>query len=366
MNKEVTFRQIAIMYIFITISPILRQIPSVLAIEGGRTGYLGNLWSLVLLLPLTGILIVLVKAFPGLNIYETMTHLVGKFIAKLFILGYLLWILTLIVSKISIYALTLQFTLMPKTQTSYFMIILIILVYYALARGMKTVFRFSEFTIGPVLLIFAVLLISAFPRIRPEYLLPVSTFNMQPTIMASRSVLAVGGNIIIVLFFADKFGISIKQKNINNLWFGVLIFTGLSFLLTLFTFGVTGANVTAKMPFPFYITAKSISFLNVFERFEILITMISVLSDFVAVCLYAVILVRCFEWLFHLQQGQIIYVPLTIIVYYLTFYLSRTQFEFVYFYRNIMIYTNLIFQYIIPFFLAFIYLFRRNKIRKQY
>jgi spore germination protein KB len=362
LNREVTLRQISFMYLFISISSILRQIPEALARDAGRSGYLSPLWSVLATVPLTAIIILLIKSFPGLNFYEIMTQLLGKFLAKVLILIYLLWILLAVTAKVTIYSLTLQFTLMPKTKAGFFMAVLAVLVFYALIRGIKTIFRFSELTLGAVLLLFAVIFLCAMQRIRGDYLLPVSTTHLVDTVIASRHVIAVGGNIIIALFFADKYGINVTKEQLRKLWFGVLTFTVLTFAIVLFTFGISGTSLTANLPFPFYIAVKSISFFNVFERFEVLVTLICVLSDFIAICVFILLLMRCFTWLFHLEECFYVCIPLAVIIYYLTYYVSSTQFEFNYLYRYIIINLNLIFEYVIPLILAVLCLIKRKKI----
>ncbi len=366
MNREVTLRQVTFMYLFISISSILRQIPNALALEAGKSGYLSPLWSILATVPLTAIVILLIKSYPGLNFYEIMVHLLGKLLSKIIIFIYLLWILLGITAKVTAYSLTLQFTLMPKSRADFFMVILAILVFYALLHGIKTIFRFSELILTTILILFAIIFICAIGRIRSDYLLPVSTIHLTNTIFASKHVIAVGGNIVIALFFADKFGISVTKEQIRKLWFGIITFTVLSFIITLFTFGISGTSLTKNLPFPFYIAVKSISFFNIFERFEVLVTLICVISDFIAICVFAILLSRCFVWLFNLKESGFLYVPLTIIIFYLTYYISSTQFEFNYLYKNILVNLNLIFEYAVPFILAFLCLIKRKSIKKQY
>lgn len=366
LNKELSLRQIAYMYVLISISPILRQIPRALAGDAGRSAYISPLWSAIVIIPITAIVIGLLKAFPGLNFYEIMLQLFGTFLTKVIIFGYLLWFLLSVVAKISIYTQTLQFTLMPQTRTNFFLITLVILVSYGLLRGIKTVFRFSEFTLGTILVIFAVLFICAIPRIRTDYLLPVSTIHLVDTVRASINVTAVGGNIILALFFADKLGIATTKKQKRRLWFGILIFLSTCFLVTLVTIGVTGAALTANLPFPFYITVKSVSFFNIFERFEVIVTLICILSDFIAISIFTILIIRCFEWLFNLKQKGFLYAPLTMIIFYATYYISKTQFEFDFLYRNLIIYINLVFQYLIPILLGLLSLLKMKKIKKQF
>lgn len=366
MNKQLTMRQVVYMYLFISLSPVLRQIPTALAKEAGRSGYLIPFCSMIAILPLTAVVLLLIRSFPGLNLYEIMVHLAGKVFAKSISVLYILWIILYLSAKINIYSLTLQFTLMPKTRSDFFMQIMLILVYYALLRGSKTIFRFSEFSLGPILLLIIVLFVCAVGRLRTDYLLPVSTNILPSSIKASKNVIAVGGNIIIALFFADKLGISLTNKQVRKFWSGSIIFIALAFVITIFTFGISGASLTAKLPFPFYITVKSISFFNIFERFEVIVTLICILSDFISICIMFLILMKLFQWLFELSENSFIFLPLAIIIYYLSYYVSSTQFEFDYLYRHIIVNTNIIFQYLIPLFLGLICLIKRKYIKKQY
>lgn len=366
MNKPLSIRQAIFMYLFISISPILRQIPSALAKEAGRSGYLSPFWSIPAILILNATIILLISSYPGLNLYEIMVQLAGKVFAKSIIFLYLLWVLLYLTGKINAYALTLQFTLMPKTRSDFFIQVMLVLVYYALLRGSKTIFRFSEFTLGTIFLLIGILFLCAVSRLRTDYLLPVSTINLPSTVKASKNVIAVGGNLIITMFFADNFGISITKKQIRKFWSGALIFIVFSFIITIFTFGITGAPLTANLPFPFYITVKSISFFNIFERFEVIVTLICILSDFISICIMFIVLMRIIRWLFDIEERGFLFVPLATIIYYLTYYVSKTQFEYDFLYRQVIINFNLIFQYIIPLLLSLLCLLKRKYIKKQY
>jgi spore germination protein KB len=366
MNKEISYRQISFMYLFISLSPIIRQIPKALAGEAGQIAYISPLWSILVLVPLTAIVIVLLSAFPGFHIYEIMVQLAGKFLAKILILGYFLWILLSITLEASLFTLTLQYTLMPQTQSGFILAVLVLLVFYGLYRGIKTVFRFSEFALFSILFLFCILFLCAISKIRMDYLLPVSVTSLPNTVLAAKNVAAVGGNIMMALFFADKSGFLLKRENKRVLWYGMSVLLILASAVTFFTIGVTGAGLASDLPFPFYITVKSISFFNIFERFEVLFTVICMLSDFVATAILAFLLLRCFCWAFGVEEKRYYCVPFAMIVYYLTFYLSQTQFEVDYLYRNIILYLNLLFQYLIPIFLVALYFVKRKKIKKQF
>ena len=360
MNKEISLRQITFMYLFISVSSVLRQVPQNLAADADRSGYLSPIWSVLALAPLTAVIIMLIKKYPGLNLYEIMVHLLGKIIAKVIIFIYLLWILLSTAAKVTAYNLTLQLSLMPRTKSEFFMVVLAVLVFYALLRGIKTIFRFSELTLSTVLILFAIMFICAIGRIRGDYLIPVSFTHLTETIYAAKHVVAIGGNIIIALFFADKLAVAVSKTQLRKLWLGTLTFVIFTFVIVLFTFGISGTSLTANTPFPFYITVKSISFFNIFERFEVLVTLICLLSDFASICIYVILIMRCLTWLFDLEDCFYICIPLSMIIYYLTYYISSTQFEFNYLYKNIIENLNLIFEFCIPILLAAISAIRRK------
>ena len=219
---------------------------------------------------------------------------------------------------------------------------------------------------GPIILLIGVLFVCAVGRLRTDYLFPMSTINFPSTIRASKAVIAVGGNLTLILFFADKLGIALSKKQIRRLWSGSIIFIFISFVITIFTYGITGAALTANLPFPFYITVKSISFFNIFERFEVLVTLICILSDFVTICIMFIILMRLIQWLFGIRERGFLFLPLAIISYYLSYIVSSTQFEFDYFFRFIILNINLVFQYIIPVFFGLLCILKRKHIKQQY
>ncbi|HPU63329.1 MAG TPA: GerAB/ArcD/ProY family transporter [Mobilitalea sp.] len=366
MNKPLSIRQAVFMYLIISISPVLRQIPSALAKEAGRSGYISPIWATFPVLILTAAIVLLINSYPGLNIYEITVQLAGKVFAKVVMFLYLIWAVLYLTGKLNAYALTLQFTLMPKTGSDFFIQVMLLLVIYALFKTAKTIFRFSEFTLGPIFAFIGILFICAINRLRTDYLLPVSAINLPGTIKASKNVIAVGGNIILTMFFADRFGISITKKHMRKFWTGGLGFVLLTFVITIFTFGITGAPLTANLPFPFYITVKSITFFNIFERFEVLVTLVCILSDYVSICIMFIVVLHIIRWLFGIEEKEFLIVPVAMIIYYLTYFVSQTQFEYDLFYKHIIINLNLIFQYIIPFLLCLLCLLKRKNIRKQY
>ena len=91
-----------------------------------------------------------------------------------------------------------------------------------------------------------------------------------------------------------------------------------------------------------------------------------VLSDFITICIMFLILLMLIDWLFDIEERGFLFLPLGIIIYYLTYYISTTQFEYNFIYENLIVNVNLVFQYIIPMILGLLSLLKHKNVKKQF
>lgn len=361
-NREITFRQALYLFIFVSLAQVLRGLPSALVNEVGNAGYMSILIAVFPLLVLAGIIILLLKTYPEQNFFEILEKILGRFLAKVLVLLYIIWALTSAVLIMNQYTLTLQSTLMPYTKSNYFIIVMIILVFYAVHKGMKTIFRISELTLLPILLFLIIMILFGIPKFDPSNLVPIYVEEPESALFAAKYVYTIGGNLILLLFFADKYKDFKKyqDKSRTKLFLSVGLYSLIALVITVSTIAINGAQLTSKLPYSFFMTIKRISIFKVFERFETFITLITALSDFVAISIFVVIIIRCMKWLFNMEHVAYLELPIAAVVYYLTYYLSDTQFELDYFYNNIYIPMNIIYQYLLPIFIILIFFIRRS------
>ncbi|HHT97288.1 MAG TPA: GerAB/ArcD/ProY family transporter, partial [Clostridiales bacterium] len=152
MSKDLTIRQAGFLFILLSLSPAMRQLPNI--IFGGKDNeILLVLISYLIIIGLTSCILYLMKKNQGKNIYEISNIVFGKIISKFLMIVIATWMLVLISSRINIYVFTIQLTMMPNTRAFIFILTMFALVFYAISKGMKTVFRISEFTLGMIILI---------------------------------------------------------------------------------------------------------------------------------------------------------------------------------------------------------------------
>lgn len=360
MNKEITFRQIGSLYLFIALSPILREIPRIIGFSKSNF-FIDIFYSIIIILFLTLIVMHLIRTFPGLNFYEIITQVYGVMLAKIIVLLYGLWFFLKVSTRAYSYALTMELTIMPATGNNFFLIIIIILVAYALLKGVKTVFRISELCLGLVLFFIIILAIFALPNIQKEYIMTKEVFSMNYSLKSISQICIAGGNIILLLFFGDRYKTSIALKNFNKMFYYVGIFIVFTIITSVLSIGICGKYIISKSFFPFYLSVKSISILKLFERMEAGITLIAIFSDFIYISIFFWLGIHSLKWVFKRKIPLVISLFIAFVLCFITNLIGKTQFIFMSFHQGVFTTITLVFQYIIPLILLIGVYFKQNK-----
>lgn len=314
------------------------------------------------------------KTYPNKNFFDVLKTLFGSVIAKGIILLYAIWAYLFVITKVGAYSVTLQATLMPSIHPGILITILFLLVIYTLTKNARTIFRFGEFLYQPIILFLAIMFLFALPNMDLYELVPVSISNLEENLYSIPDICSIGGNLVLLLFFSKQLIYSGNAKNIKKRVLNtVVVFTIISILSIVLSVAINGATITSKLSYPMFQAIKSVSVLNTFERFDALMTMIAMLSDFVGIYVFLQITMLCLGWLFSYQNkeedqeyqqnsdshvmnnslkvyGAILFFIACVYV------LIRdiTQYEFEAYYREIQVYLNIIFQFGVPILLGVI------------
>lgn len=357
MKKVITLREIFYMFLAVSIGPIVTILPAQLGKGNNTAAFISTLFAIGFIGVLGFFLISIMLAYPHRNFYEILVDLLGVVAAKIVILCYAVWSSAMLVSRLWQYTVNLQTTIMPNTREAIFFVTMILLVLYAFTRGIKTVFRFAEFVLGPILLVLLIYVVSALPNIQFDNIYVMNHLDFSGLCNQALSVLAVAGNFMILLLYWDN----VKERSCNKSLLirffiaSVIIFSLLLVVICTITYGVVGNDAVKTLDAPFYVAMRGISVLNVFEHFEPIVIIITFLSDFLAICLYASMSIRCIKWLFSIRKAPCIYIPYAALIYYFSFILCKTQFDVKVFYMDFIIAFSFIMQYVIPVILFCIY-----------
>ena len=387
MDTKLTIRQICFLFLFLSISSISNYIPNLAVSYAGGTGYVSVIYSCVILLIYAGLLLMVLKTYPNKNLYDVLKALFGTVIAKGIILLYAIWAYLFVIVKVGAYSVTLQATLMPSIHPGILITILFLLVIYTLTKNTRTIFRFAEFLYQPILVFLAIMFLFALPNMDFYELVPVSISNLEENLYTVPDICSIGGNLVLVLFFSKKLIYSGNMKNITKRVLNtVVVFSIISILSIVLSVAINGATITSKLSYPMFQAIKNVSILNTFERFDSLMTMIAVLSDFVGIYIFLQMIMLCLGWIFSYQSNEendvyhvntdshvmnnSLKVYGAVLFFIACVYIllrNITQYEFETYYREIQVYLNIIFQFVVPILLGVICLVKQlGRRRREY
>lgn len=357
MKKVITFRQLFYMFLAISITPILTLIPAELAVGNSSSAGISVLLSLVALIPLALLIAVFMQAYPHYNFYEILVELFGRVVAKAIITFYGIWAFVVLTTKVWQYTLNLQSSIMSNTREQVFFVTMMILVLYAFLRGIKTIFRIAEFILAPMLVILFIYILSAIPNIRWDYIKVANDLSFSELCGQAGFIIAAAGNLFLILIYGDSIKDHSKSGKLIGRFFAttIVLFLTLLILVTVVSFSIVGNNAATSISAPFYVAMKGISVLNILEHFEAILIIIMFLSDFLGICLYASISMRCIKWVCSVRKMNFLFIPFAVFIYYLALLLCRTQFDVEFLYNTIIVKWNLIMQYVIPFVLIIVH-----------
>ena len=408
MDNNVTLRQFTYTFLLLSITPIFSRLPGLLAPTGDSTGYVSVLYYGVIGCVFAWLMYQVLYAYHGYTLVEILSELVGTVIAKFILLVYAIWSILVILFKISSYSTLLQTTLLPTISAEILLGFLFLLCVYAFSKGSKTILRFSEFLFLPAIFFLGILFIFAVPSFHTEYLQTISIGSLADNMRSIPTIASVGGNLMLLLFLLGNIerkpelpcdiesnyasDTRCKQKRYHTfqtrLYRCILQFTLLCFASILLSLCINGPKLTESFTYPIYQSVKGVSILSTFERFDAFITLICIVSDFTAVCVFALISVTCLSFVFQ-KKGQepqkeesnaplnivspsrhttlllCLGAPLVLVSCCFVFLREITQYELDEFFLSYMMPINLVFQYVLPSLLGIVCFIQRIARKKK-
>jgi len=359
MNKPITIRQFVSLFLFISITPMLSYMPKIAANNAGRSGYISPIYMGIVLCIFVCLIYEILRVYPQQSFYEILSHIFGSILARVILILYAIWAFFFLIYKISNYSLLIQATLSPKIHPYILISFLFLLGVYAIIKGGKTIFRFSEFLYIPFFVLLGIMFFIALPSIHKNYLVPINTLDLEDNVYSLGPLCAIGGNIFLILFFAKNLTKKASAHVVRNKLFqAVLILTIFTFCAIFISLGISGSALISKSNYSIFQTLKSVTILGSFDRLDSIITIICVFSDFICICTFLIVIVQCIMQAFSVQHGHAIGFVVLALVCTLTAIFDISQLDIENTYRVFMDTCNILFQYLIPVILGAICLFK--------
>lgn len=257
MNKFLTNRQISVILYSVIVGYTVTSLPKNIAKKAGTASWLVLLIGTIIFIFITYIITFLQYVYEGKTIYEYGQQLVGKFLTHVFLILYLVYFFTYFTMFVRGASESIKATILVKTPIIYLCIIFLIVIGYALIKGINVIARACEIyvtiiTLGYILIFFLLATQGQLVNIRPLFVASdiVKYFKAIP----STSLPFLGMEILLF--------IPISQSENKNIYRHTLVMIGLIGILYIYivesVISVVGVELVVMLNSPVVSALKGI------------------------------------------------------------------------------------------------------------
>ena len=290
---QLTRRQYYALCTMVLLSPLLHLVPRKTTAEAGCGGWLCALAALVPLLLFAWILEgILHRGRPGEGIGEITLRALGPVAGRVLLGVYALWFLLYSAFALRIGAERFIEAVFPLSRPWPFVVTILAMAVCGALGSTKALFRASEIFLPLLMLVLALVLAFAVPGLNVNNLLPVTAQDLPGVARSGLTVFGIGAAVLFFGAFTGGRTPAAPGRGRAAVWWCVRICV-LVTLLSAFTIGILGAELTAKLTHPFFTMLRNVSLFHAVERFGALVIGLWVLPDFVLVSMLLTLAVNC-------------------------------------------------------------------------
>lgn len=318
MNESISKKQCISLLVLFTISGNL-----ILGInpEAKKDVWLALILGFILDIPVLWIYSKLLNLLPGKNIYELCLTAFGK-VAGTFTSLLFIWF-SLHLGGMVLFDFNIYIDEVGLTETPELVISIILLAMCVLAGkyGVRVLGRWGNFFFKIVLLLMLFIPLFSIQNMKPENLLPVLQNGLKPVLTGAISAYAFPlGEAVVFLPIMSM--LQDKKSYFRVYFIGILISTLLLLITTLTNILVLGPYLLGNNYYPTYVTVSLISIGDFFQRIQILVSILFLLSGFVEISICVISASKGLSSIFNLKNYKFLLVPCAILIinlYYIVF-----------------------------------------------
>lgn len=290
---QLTRRQYYALCTMVLLSPLLHLVPRKTTAEAGCGGWLCALAALVPLLLFAWMLEgILHRGRPGEGIGEITLRALGPVAGRVLLGVYALWFLLYSAFALRIGAERFIEAVFPLSRPWPFVVTILAMAVCGALGSTKALFRASEIFLPLLMLVLALVLVFAVPGLNVNNLLPVTARDLPGVARSGLTVFGIGAAVLFFGAFTGGRTPAAPGRGRAAGWWCVRMCV-LVTLLSAFTIGILGAELTAKLTHPFFTMLRNVSLFHAVERFGALVIGLWVLPDFVLVSMLLTLAVNC-------------------------------------------------------------------------
>ena len=341
MNK-ISMRQACMILIGMVFSPAVRLFSSYVSSKGNQSGWMGPLIAGAVTAGFVFVLWLWVKT--ERNYMEQLQYSLGTVGSKIIMVLYLLWGTGLVALHLRYYAERMVSTVYSELNMDIFILAMVGLCVYTLAKGLTTLGRMSEIILPIILTVSAALLILLTKNIEIQSLLPVA--DTRSILHVSFCNLASFGYVTFLLFFTDN--IHNTQHFRKNSIISITVITAFSVWMFVSVIGSFGPYLIEKLSYPFLTVVKQISIGEFIQHIEAFIITLWILSDFMIIAFIGAAMLKVLGALIGTKDTKEFILPYFALCAALVPTIGKNSHEMEYLSEKIFIPLNILLLFLIP------------------
>lgn len=180
----------------------------------------------------------------------------------------------------------MQTEVMPETPTLSFAFLFTIIIVFAAYLGIEVFARSVEILFPIFLLIFIIFIICISPQINIENIMPVYETDSKSLIVGTLNFMSVFSFPLAVLLMFFPSGVNVQKAAQKGYYIGTLVGGIVLILIIALSTLVLGSTNTSIKTFPSYALAQRISIGNFFQRVEIIMAVMWIISIYIRTFIY--------------------------------------------------------------------------------
>lgn len=357
-SKKISIRQAAFLFLTICFTPIVRLLPIYAGKRAKEAAWLVPFSAVVMLILIAFIWQVFCRKYKSSSLMDIYSEISGVLIGKIISSIYLIWLVILTALYVRYFSIRFLVSIYPDVNINIFIALILFVIAYTIRNGLITLARFNEMILPVIIVIFYLLVILMLPNVKIGFLTPITYRSLLPIFSGSIGAMGILAYFTFVFIIGDRIN---NKEDIKKIGISLALFLFIAMTIVVAVpLGIFSYSVVQRTQVPFLIAVKQISILDVIEKFESIVVVFWVLSDFVLISFFIICSLHILEKLFKLSDTKPFINIHLIFIFIFSNYFAKNSFEMEKFSENIAIPINIALGIAIP-----IIMFFTGKIRKK-
>lgn len=324
-SKKISMRQVVYLFLIIVFSPAVRLIPSYGAARAEQAGWLSPIPAMALFALLVLVWHSICKKPSNESLMDIYCSITGKIPGIILSAIHFAWLTLLTALYVRYSSIRLVVSIYPNVSLNIFSISLLAVISYTLRFGLPTLARLGE-TVHPIIAgAFVILFLMVLPKMKYEFLLPITTRSIFPVLKGSAAMLGIVAYFSFLFILGDRIN---NKEAVRKTGLQTSAFLLISFIaLFIMTIGSFSYSIVARTQLPFLIAVKEISLFKTLEKIESIVVAFWVASDFILISTFTLCALHILKWLFKLTDTKPLITIYLLLLYITSNCLAENLFE---------------------------------------